>query len=194
MKAEGLRERGKARKREAILGAAHELFAERGYDAATITDIAEEAGVARRTVTLYFPTKLSLALAHLDTVEERLFAAVREREPGRSVIDALEDWLNDEMGHQDELSALTDRMLALNPQLQAPHQARVAEIVENGARYLAGEMGTAPDDRGARLAAAAAAALVGSLGPAPSREDIAAAMTFLRAGIAATATPAQSAP
>ncbi|AZS88891.1 TetR/AcrR family transcriptional regulator [Streptomyces griseoviridis] len=189
MRAEGLRERGKARKREAIVSAAHELFAERGYDAATITDISEKAGVSRRTVTLYFPTKLSIALAHLDAVEERIFSAVREREPGWSVIDALEHWLNEERSHQDELDALTDRMLTLNPQLQAPHQARVAEIVENGARHLAEEMGVPPDARDARLAAAAAAALVSSLGPAPGREDIAAAMTFLRAGISAVSGP-----
>lgn len=188
MAADGLRQRNKDRKREAILRAAHELFAERGYESATITDIAEKAEVSRRTVTLYFPAKLDLALAHLDTLEARLHTAISEREAGWSVIDAVEHWLYDELDHPQEHSALTERMLALNPQLLAPHKARMAEIVESGARRLVEDTDTPPDERDARMTAAAAAALCSSLGPTPTREDIAAAMTFLRAGVEALAT------
>ncbi|WUD77396.1 TetR/AcrR family transcriptional regulator [Streptomyces sp. NBC_00510] len=187
MTADGLRERNKHRKREAILRAAHELFAERGYEAATITDIADRAEVSRRTVTLYFPTKLSLALAHLDALEARLHAAISEREPGWSIIDAVEHWLYGELDHPQELSGLTERMLALNPQLLGPHKARMAEIVETGARRLVEDMDTPPDERDARMTAAAAAALCSSLGPTPTRDDVVAAMTFLRAGVEALA-------
>ncbi|MFD5763974.1 TetR family transcriptional regulator, partial [Streptomyces sp. NPDC127044] len=63
MMSDGLRERSKARRREAIVRAAYELFAERGFDATTIADIAAAAEVSPRTVTLYFPSNLELARA-----------------------------------------------------------------------------------------------------------------------------------
>lgn len=188
MTADGLRERNKYKKREAILRAAHQLFIERGYEATTIADVAERAEVSRRTVTLYFPTKLSLALAPLDALETRLDTAIRGREPGWSVIDAVERWLYSELDRPAELSAPTERMLVLNPELQASHKARVAEIVEAGARRLVEETGTSPDDRDARMTAAAAAALCSSLGPQPTRDDIVAVMAFLRAGVEALAS------
>ncbi|MGW4669055.1 TetR/AcrR family transcriptional regulator [Streptomyces sp. NPDC004324] len=188
MAADGLRERNKNKKREAILRAAHQLFIERGYEATTIADVAERAEVSRRTVTLYFPAKLSLALAPLDALESRLDTAISEREPGWSVIDAVERWLYSELDRPAELSAPTERMLALNPELRASHKARMAEIVEAGARRLVEETGTPPDARDARMTAAAAAALCSSLGPQPTRDDIVAVMAFLRAGVEALAS------
>ncbi len=53
----GRRERQRQRIRSAILGAALELFAEQGYAATTIDQIAERADLARRTVFNHFPRK-----------------------------------------------------------------------------------------------------------------------------------------
>ncbi|MEU0185895.1 hypothetical protein ABZ312_32710 [Streptomyces sp. NPDC006207] len=106
---------------------------------------------------------------------------------GWSIIDAVEHWLYGELDRPQELSALTERMLALNPQLLGPHKARMAEIVETGARRLVEDMDTPPDERDARMTAAAAAALCSSLGPTPTRDDVVVAMTFLRAGVEALA-------
>lgn len=50
-------------KREAILAAAKEVFAEHGFAGATIDEIAAKAGVAKGTPYLYFPTKADLFYA-----------------------------------------------------------------------------------------------------------------------------------
>lgn len=54
-----------------ILDAAYQVFAAKGFHEARIEEIAEQAGVAKGTVYLYFPSKQELYLAML----EELFAA-----------------------------------------------------------------------------------------------------------------------
>ncbi len=57
------REQRKTARREAILKAAQKVFAEKGFDGATIADIAQEAGVASGTVYLYYESKIDLFAA-----------------------------------------------------------------------------------------------------------------------------------
>ena len=52
--------------RERILAAALDVFAEKGYEAASISDVTERAGVSRGLVTYYFPGKTKLAAELLD--------------------------------------------------------------------------------------------------------------------------------
>jgi AcrR family transcriptional regulator len=59
-KAAGTREARSAARREAILTAALDEFAERGYEAARLDDVAKRAGVAKGTIYLYFRDKESL--------------------------------------------------------------------------------------------------------------------------------------
>ncbi|MFC9643293.1 TetR/AcrR family transcriptional regulator [Streptomyces mirabilis] len=193
MMSDGLRERSKARRREAIVRAAYELFAERGFDATTIADIAAAAEVSPRTVTLYFPSKLELALSRPEAFADRLATAMRERQEGWGALDALEHWLREEVAHRGDLDDLTHRMLEFNPQLRAVAGARLAEVVQDATRILAEEQGSAPGDFGPRIAAAAAAAVVGEVVHRREEADIEAAMTFLRAGLD-TLTPAARPP
>ncbi|QKW18551.1 helix-turn-helix transcriptional regulator [Kitasatospora sp. NA04385] len=57
-----LRERQRARTRQLLQTHAVRLFTERGYDAVTVADVAEAAGVSPMTVYRHFPTKEDLAL------------------------------------------------------------------------------------------------------------------------------------
>ncbi|NEA31837.1 TetR/AcrR family transcriptional regulator [Streptomyces sp. SID13031] len=52
--------------RERILGAALEVFAEKGYEAASISDVTQRAEVSRGLVTYYFASKQLLAAELLD--------------------------------------------------------------------------------------------------------------------------------
>ncbi len=63
------------------------LFAERGFDAVTINEIAEAAEVAKVTLFKYFPTKESLVLQGVG--EEDLAGIVAARPPGQSPLEAL---------------------------------------------------------------------------------------------------------
>ena len=68
------KERNAARSRAAILDAAEQLFAERGYDATSLTEVGAAAGVSRGTPGYFFGSKADLYRAVL----ERAFAEVRE--------------------------------------------------------------------------------------------------------------------
>jgi AcrR family transcriptional regulator len=59
-KCEGFRRRRKAERPGEILDAAFEAFAERGYAATRLEDVAARAGVTKGTIYVYFPTKEKL--------------------------------------------------------------------------------------------------------------------------------------
>lgn len=58
-----VRERKKARSREALIAAARELFHARGYEQTTLEEVAERAGLHVQTLYRHFATKQELALA-----------------------------------------------------------------------------------------------------------------------------------
>ena len=85
----GLRERKKQRTRELIAETARRLFGERGFDHVTIAEVARAAEVSEQTVFNYFPTKEDLVYWRLESFEQDLLAAIRERDPGESVLQAF---------------------------------------------------------------------------------------------------------
>lgn len=61
-----LDEQARARKREDILACAAGVFARRGYPGTDMQAVADEAGIAKGTIYLYFPSKEELFLAAVD--------------------------------------------------------------------------------------------------------------------------------
>jgi AcrR family transcriptional regulator len=72
-----------ADRRTELLAAARSVFAKKGYESATVSEIVGRAGVAQGTFYLYFPGKEALAGAFAETVSER-FAEVADEKTSRS--------------------------------------------------------------------------------------------------------------
>ncbi|MCK7625219.1 TetR/AcrR family transcriptional regulator [Streptomyces sp. RS10V-4] len=85
----GRRARKKARTRQALADAALELFLERGYDAVGVREVAEAADVSVTTLFKHFPSKEALVFDLDEDLEAGMVAAVRDRAPDCSVLDAL---------------------------------------------------------------------------------------------------------
>jgi len=87
--AAGLRDLKKARTRRLIADTAARLFAERGYERVTVTDVAREAEVAEQTVYNYFPTKERLVTDREEQVQDRLCDLIRSRPSGATPAAAI---------------------------------------------------------------------------------------------------------
>jgi AcrR family transcriptional regulator len=68
-------------RRDAILDAAHAVFARKGYVAAGIADVASELGIGHGTVYRYFDNKRDVAAAVLDRALERIATVVSAEDP-----------------------------------------------------------------------------------------------------------------
>jgi AcrR family transcriptional regulator len=104
----GLRERKKARLRDTIAATAIRMFLESGFDQVSITDIAREADVSRRTLFAYFPTKEDLVLQRFADHEDEAARTVRARRPGQPPLEALRDGLLDRLRQRDPSTGLND--------------------------------------------------------------------------------------
>src|SRR5437667_6963496 len=89
----GLRERKKARTRQAIADAAARLFAERGYEQVAVSDVAREAEVSEQTVYNYFQTKEQLVTDRDQQIQDELCRLVRTRAPGTTPAVAIREFV-----------------------------------------------------------------------------------------------------
>ncbi|MEV8327083.1 TetR family transcriptional regulator [Kitasatospora sp. NPDC056731] len=92
----GLRERKKIETRQTIRRAAYRLFAEQGYDATPVEQIAEAAGVSPSTVFRYFTTKEDIVLT--DEQDPLLEAGLRARPAGEPILESLRHVVLDVLG------------------------------------------------------------------------------------------------
>lgn len=98
--AASLRERKKARTREAIIDAALNLFERNGYDNTTIEDIAAAAEVSPRTFFRYFESKLDLIMTRTDSHADDFGPLLADRPAGESLLDALREVLLSQLDAQ----------------------------------------------------------------------------------------------
>jgi AcrR family transcriptional regulator len=156
----GLRERKKQQTRQLIADTARRLFVERGFDRVTIAEIAREAEVAEQTVFNYFPTKEDLFYWRLETFEDELLQAIRERGPGESFLAAFGRFVLQPRGLLAErdpdalerLAAIT-RMITESPSLLARERQVFERYTDSLAALIGEDTGAGADDVEVRVAA-----------------------------------------
>lgn len=75
----GIRERKKKETRQAILQAAIELFAKKGFEQTSVSELAIKAGVGKGTIYGYFQTKNEIFLAFCEDEIEHAFGSLKSR-------------------------------------------------------------------------------------------------------------------
>ena len=75
--------------RERLVIAAVDLFTEQGYDATTVAQIAERAGVTRSTFFRYFPDKRDVLMAGQQTLSRLLAEGIAEAPRDASPLEAV---------------------------------------------------------------------------------------------------------
>ncbi|MDY7088860.1 MAG: helix-turn-helix domain-containing protein [Actinomycetota bacterium] len=150
--------------RERLVVAAVDLFAEQGYDATTVAQIAERAGVTKSTFFRHFPDKRELLVAGQETLRTLLAEGIAEAPASAGPLDAVEAGLtraSDAMGPMNrELAPRLKAAVAASTELQerdalksvslaaAITEALVARGVPDPVAALAGELGVLAFKRG----------------------------------------------
>lgn len=138
---ETLKSEGAGARRQQLLDAALDLFAEKGYENATIKDLAERCGVASGLVYHYFESKEDLLLA---VFEKHGFAAEMERvllpafdRPASEMLPLVVQGYYDLLTERESFVRMIVREAMTNPTLEAKWTAMCATGVQTLARYLA---------------------------------------------------------
>jgi AcrR family transcriptional regulator len=160
----GLRERKKQQTRTLIVNTARELFAEHGFDHVTLADVAKAADVSEGTLFNYFPRKDDLVFGNMQTFQEQLLRAVRERPADESILAAfrrfvlgIQERRGGLLGSNDQqaraMLATMTRIVETSPTLLA-RESEIFEHCTNAlAELIASETGKAPDNVEAWVAA-----------------------------------------
>jgi len=85
----GMRERKRLHTRQLIQLAAQRLFEERGFGAVSVAEIARAADFSEMTVFNHFPTKEDLVFSGMESFEDRLLEAIRQRPENEPVVAAF---------------------------------------------------------------------------------------------------------
>jgi AcrR family transcriptional regulator len=153
----GLRERKKARTRAAIQRHALRLFREQGYDATTVSQIAEAAEVSDSTFFRYFPTKEDVVL--WDEFDPLIIEVFRAQPVASSPIRALRAAFRDVLTRLSPAQQADVRerigLLLATPPLRATLLDQLAGPMRLLAQAVAERTGRAPDDPGVRALAGA---------------------------------------
>ncbi|MFU8855157.1 TetR family transcriptional regulator [Micromonospora sp. SL1-18] len=154
-----LRDRKRARTRQALVDAAIDLIERKGYEATTIADIAAAAEIGTRTFFSYFPSKEDLLFPETDRWVRVAVDAIARRSPDEELAEVLLRALREA---NDESEDMTGPLAALRIRLTMEVPAvrgRALQLQWESQRKIARHLAAAYPDR---LGEVSAAALVGA--------------------------------
>ena len=133
-----------------------ELFAERGFEATTVDDLAEAAGIGRRTFFRYFPSKNDVVYGDFDAALDGLRSALAATPASVPLLDGIRDAVlafnalpaGAEPQHRVRMS-----LVLHTPALQAHTTLRNAGWRADIAEHAAGRLGVPLDSLEAQLVA-----------------------------------------
>ncbi|MER7848088.1 TetR family transcriptional regulator [Kitasatospora sp. NPDC096077] len=153
-----LRDRKRARTRQALIDAGAELFERQGYDGTTVADIAAAAEIGTRTFFSYFASKEELLFPDADERIRAAEEAIASRGPDDGPADVLLRALRTSARDTDLLSPIAARRIELIRTVPAV-RGRALQIQLDAQRVIADRLAEAFPDR---LDPVTAAALTGA--------------------------------
>jgi len=140
--------------RQRLERAALALFAERGYDATTVAEIADRAGLTKSTFFRHFADKREVLFGGQDMLVDLLTRAIRAAPPTATIAGCLAGALEAAGGaftsDRHDLAPQRQAVIAANTELQERELLKRARLVSAIADALGGR---GADDTSARLAA-----------------------------------------
>jgi len=112
--------------RKAVLQAAADVFAEKGYREATMDDVAKNLGVSKGAVYQYFDSKEALFLALCGTAAKKLEDALRTSFKGPSLREAAERYMDAELDKVER-----KQMLMFEAFSEAPKNPALNKVVRD---------------------------------------------------------------
>lgn len=116
-----------------LMAAAVELFAEQGYDATTVAEIAQRAGLTKRTFFRWFSDKREVLFHGTGELQSRWLDAVIAAPPGADPLSTVAAGFHPvaemfEVRH--EYAGLRAEIIAANPELEERELIKLARLAE----------------------------------------------------------------
>ncbi|HTU73785.1 MAG TPA: TetR/AcrR family transcriptional regulator [Trebonia sp.] len=171
----GLREQRKRETRQHISDIATMLFVSHGFEQVTISQVAEAAGVAKMTVTNYFPRKEDLFFDRAERIERQLADVIRQRAAGQGWLAAIRQDYLDRAARADVTLGLSTPEFAATVNSSPVLVGRALEMMANREQALGDAMAaeTGTDTPLQRMIAAQLAAVHRVLYAEASRRSLA---------------------
>jgi AcrR family transcriptional regulator len=119
--------------------AALSLYGERGYDNTTVAEIAEQAGLTKRTFFRYFADKREVLFSGSSELEELIVTEVGAAPESEAPLDAVAAALDAAAAmfeERREFAALRQQVIAANPELQERELIKLASLARAVAEAL----------------------------------------------------------